>query len=57
MLQGFYDPCPGEAKQLEIVYQFKGAMHSVVVDDNQSVSAPLRGECSGRSLHACLCFS
>ena len=40
---GFWDPCLGEKKQLDIVYQFQGKLHHVQVDDKAAVAAPLRG--------------
>ena len=40
---GFYDPCFGEDKQLRIVYQVGKKLHSVTVDDNAALDAPLRG--------------
>mmetsp|Transcript_17258 Transcript_17258/g.28356 ORF Transcript_17258/g.28356 Transcript_17258/m.28356 type:complete len:546 (+) Transcript_17258:84-1721(+) len=41
-LIGFYDPCPGERKQLLIEYMFKAKMHRVVVDDLEAVAIPLK---------------
>jgi len=42
MLIGFYDPCVGETKKLKIVYMFKRRMHKVIVNDDETVSLPLR---------------
>ena len=41
VLDGFYDPCVGQRKQLWVRYQFKGnSDHTFLVDDQQSFSAP-----------------
>lgn len=42
-LEGFYDPCPGEPKQLEVFYRFKGSTHKVIIDDEQELRIPLPG--------------
>ncbi|KAG9100156.1 hypothetical protein FS749_016108 [Ceratobasidium sp. UAMH 11750] len=42
-LLGFYDPCAGERKRLEIKYTFRGRVHVASVDDKAPVSLPLRG--------------
>ena len=42
-LAGFYDPCPGEEKFLEVIYLFKNKLHRVVVADTQPLRAPLQG--------------
>jgi DnaJ family protein C protein 11 len=41
---GFYDPCPGEPKQLYVLYRFKDKLHSVTINDTDSMACPLRGE-------------
>ena len=43
-LIGFFDPCVGERKQLLIRYVFQGALHELVVDDEDAVAAPLRSQ-------------
>ena len=41
VLDGFYDPCPGQPKQLWVRYQFRGTSnHTLLVDDQQPFSAP-----------------
>jgi DnaJ family protein C protein 11 len=40
ILNGFYDPCPGEEKTLSIRYEFKGQVFNVVVKDRECVSLP-----------------
>lgn len=41
-LAGFYDPCPGEEKQLYVEYRFKGRRHEVVVLENERLLLPMR---------------
>lgn len=41
-LVGFYDPCIGEAKVLQVRYEFQGRNHYVQVEDSQSLVMPLR---------------
>ncbi|KAJ1650943.1 hypothetical protein IWQ61_008374 [Dispira simplex] len=41
-LIGFYDPCFGEPKQLQVTYLFNRRMHSVVVDDRAPLACPLK---------------
>ncbi len=43
-LYGFYDPCPGEDKQLCVQYLFKDKMHKVTINDNEELVIPLRGK-------------
>jgi hypothetical protein len=43
-LLGFYDPCPGEPKQLLVVYEFRGQQHRGVVGDDKPFAAPLKCE-------------
>ena len=40
-LHGFYDPCPGEPKWLEIEYRFKGKRHRVEVGEDSELRIPL----------------
>lgn len=40
-LNGFYDPCPGEFKVLEVTYYFKGKKHYTKVDDEEELNIPL----------------
>jgi len=42
-LVGFYDPCPGEDKHLEVIYLFRNKLHRVVVHDSQPLRAPVQG--------------
>ncbi|KAJ3338883.1 hypothetical protein HDU93_008936 [Gonapodya sp. JEL0774] len=39
---GFYDPSPGHAKQLLVLYQFGGKLHRVVSGDREALAAPVR---------------
>ncbi|RKP19602.1 DnaJ-domain-containing protein [Rozella allomycis CSF55] len=39
---GFYDPCFGEEKFLNVRYKFKGKLHEVTVNDKESLSIPQR---------------
>ncbi|ELR23698.1 chaperone protein DnaJ, putative [Acanthamoeba castellanii str. Neff] len=41
-LYGFYDPCPGDEKQLRIRYLFKDKMHHVTINDNDELVIPLK---------------
>lgn len=46
---GFYDPCPGDEKQLRIRYLFKDKMHHVTINDNDELVIPLKGTPCSRS--------
>ncbi|GIY59688.1 dnaJ homolog subfamily C member 11 [Caerostris extrusa] len=39
-LQGFYDPCLGEDKQLRIDYHFRNIAHSITIADNEMLRIP-----------------
>lgn len=39
-LPGFYDPCVGEEKSVQVVYHFRDAMHEVTLKDTDSVAIP-----------------
>lgn len=41
-LVGFYDPCPGEEKTLEIVYLFRNQMHRVTIPDTARLRIPIK---------------
>ncbi|KAG8733748.1 hypothetical protein FRC11_003095 [Ceratobasidium sp. 423] len=41
-LLGFYDPCLGERKSLQVKYTFRSRLHQVTVDDRAPVELPLR---------------
>jgi len=41
-LLGFYDPCPGEDKQLYIRYLFQDKLHQVTVQDWEALGIPKR---------------
>ncbi|KAF8755538.1 hypothetical protein RHS01_05219 [Rhizoctonia solani] len=42
-LLGFYDPCLGERKSLQVKYTFRSRLHQVTVEDRAPVELPLRG--------------
>ncbi|CAG0913349.1 unnamed protein product [Notodromas monacha] len=42
-LPGFYDPCVGGRKALEIEYTFRNKPHKVFVEDNQRIRLPKNG--------------
>ncbi|KAJ1512158.1 hypothetical protein HMI55_006331 [Coelomomyces lativittatus] len=42
MFIGFYDPCLGEKKNLEVTYYFRGLIRKTVVSDTAPLSCPLR---------------
>lgn len=39
-LPGFYDPCVGEEKSLQIDYIFSGINHRIVIKDNEPLRIP-----------------
>ncbi|XP_049850384.1 dnaJ homolog subfamily C member 11-like [Schistocerca gregaria] len=39
---GFYDPCPGEEKWIEIVYLYKNEVHRAFLSDLEAVRLPLK---------------
>jgi DnaJ homolog subfamily C member 11 len=39
--EGFYDPAPGEKKQLEVVYKFHGKQHYVFINEDEELQMPL----------------
>jgi len=43
-MSGFYDPCPGEDKQLKIRYEFRDVIHEVTVGDQDPVKLPKQCE-------------
>ncbi|EDQ88801.1 uncharacterized protein MONBRDRAFT_32622 [Monosiga brevicollis MX1] len=45
---GFYDPCPEDAKQLRVLYRFRGALHEVTIDDLEELRMPLRSHARSR---------
>lgn len=40
---GFYDPCPGDQKQLRIRYMFKNKMHQILINEEEELVIPLKG--------------
>lgn len=47
-LVGFYDPCYGEEKQLQVIYQFSGIVHTVLVKDKEVINLPQRSHYSAK---------
>eukprot|EP00794_Sanderia_malayensis_P014998 gene14998-16546_t len=41
-INGFYDPCVGEEKSLKVRYEFRGALHEVVVQDDELLRIPVQ---------------
>lgn len=41
-LIGFYDPCPGEDKHLEVIYLFKNKIHRCIIHDLEPLRIPLQ---------------
>jgi DnaJ homolog subfamily C member 11 len=41
-LIGFYDPCPGEDKHLEVIYLFKNKIHRCITHDLDPLRIPLQ---------------
>jgi DnaJ family protein C protein 11 len=41
-LVGFYDPCPGEEKHLEVIYLFRNKLHRVCIADDELLRVPLQ---------------
>ncbi|XP_063965152.1 dnaJ homolog subfamily C member 11-like isoform X2 [Lytechinus pictus] len=39
-LPGFYDPCPGEDKQLKVRYEFRQTLHECTIDDPEQLRIP-----------------
>eukprot|EP01080_Neovahlkampfia_damariscottae_P005723 gene5723-9543_t len=39
--EGFYDPAPGEKKELEVIYKFHGKLHYVIKGDGEVLQMPL----------------
>ncbi|XP_027360495.1 chaperone protein dnaJ 13 [Abrus precatorius] len=42
-IMGFYDPCPGEPKQLYVEYAYAGNQHKVWVGDHEELQIPQGG--------------
>jgi DnaJ homolog subfamily C member 11 len=42
-LTGFYDPCVGEEKSLQIKYSFRSQIHTVSYNDTDPIVLPNRG--------------
>ena len=42
-LPGFYDPCPGEEKQLSITYEFRRRLHMCTMQDKKKLLIPSQG--------------
>ncbi|KAJ1982046.1 hypothetical protein H4R34_001853 [Dimargaris verticillata] len=41
-LIGFYDPCFGEPKQLQVTYRFHGRLHTAMIKDTAPLACPLK---------------
>jgi len=41
-LEGFYDPCLGEEKELTVRYLYKNKMHECVIPDSEQLAIPKR---------------
>jgi hypothetical protein len=41
-LPGFFDPAPGEAKELYVLYRFRGRLHEVTGADEAPLCIPLQ---------------
>ncbi|XP_030843189.1 dnaJ homolog subfamily C member 11 isoform X1 [Strongylocentrotus purpuratus] len=39
-LPGFYDPCPGEEKQLKVRYEFRQTLHECTIGDTEQLRIP-----------------
>ncbi|XP_068635161.1 chaperone protein dnaJ 13 [Aristolochia californica] len=39
-IMGFYDPCPGEPKKLQVVYTYRGQKYEMMVDDYEELLIP-----------------
>lgn len=39
-ITGFYDPCFGEKKHLRVVYQFRGSLHEVTIENMEPLVIP-----------------
>jgi DnaJ family protein C protein 11 len=46
-LVGFYDPCPGEEKHLEVIYLFRNKLHRVCIADGELLRVPLQSHAFG----------
>lgn len=40
ILPGFYDPCIGEKKHLQVLYEFRGCAHEVTIENTDSLVIP-----------------
>lgn len=41
-ITGFYDPAPGEKKELYVKYLFKGKMHEIAVGNSYGLVIPMK---------------
>lgn len=39
-MNGFYDPCIGEAKSLRVRYLFRDSLHEVTIDEIEALAIP-----------------